>query len=564
MTHTGRPLPSDRSSCGGRSGWANNMGQMSARFATLLVSAVALAAGCGSNIKNTAFQAYQVQLNGPVPTYVGPALDPFLQSDRYRVTVEYYEDAEGKKPYFEGKTKPALFADFQPIQTFELQPAVGERLTLTPTGNDASLPRLSSSQTSLYVKSEIVGLHLADAANKTFVPIARARCPLQELKVLSGGAEPQVLCQAFYGFIGQWNEVRPPAISRVDFAAVALPDGRVVIGGGRVNDDDVADQADVDTVEIYRPTIPDPLSPAASPGSWITVKDALLPGRSGLAAVLTPKSGLLFFVGGMADGAPSSGIDVLSTAAIPTVTKRWKFLETRAEMGVALWDSKGAKDAVLAGGGVQTAGAIPTKSTTVIDSSQQITSGPTMLAFRRSPCFIGLANQTVLACGGSAADNSCELLTGDKPTGNASGTMDSPRGDVKCAATGDAGSESVYLIGGGLPDASEEQGVRIDKWTGGKVTALSAVAPGALTKHALTLAGGTIYVTGGYRPGTTTALAAGFTLDTTTETVTELPEMLNPRAGHQLVTLPDGNIMAIGGLSNRPLARFGAEIFVPE
>src|SRR4051812_21108067 len=63
-----------------------------------LVAAVALA-GCSPSIHNTVFQSYEVQLNGPNPTYVSASADPFARTKSYRVTVSYFEDADGKVPY---------------------------------------------------------------------------------------------------------------------------------------------------------------------------------------------------------------------------------------------------------------------------------------------------------------------------------------------------------------------------------------------------------------------------------------------------------------------------------
>jgi hypothetical protein len=521
------------------------------RVALIAGWAVALTA-CGPNLRNTVFQSYEVHLDGPVPSYVSPELDPFVKTAKYRVTVKYFEDAEGKVPYFQGRKKAPIFANFNPVQTVDL-PAGHQRLALTPTGNDASLPRISSSQTNLYVQSEVVGLDLSDK------PIARARCPLQELKVLASGGTTTVLCHAFYGFIGRWNEVRSPAVSRVDFAAVALPDGRVVIGGGRINDDDLEQQTDVDTVEIYQPTTPDPLAPAASPGTWVKINHALS-ARSGLAAVRTTLSGYVFFMGGLTGRTvPSDAWEILDTSTGVMLGAK-HLLDPRSQLAAALIDTGAPSDQVFLAGG------LTDLSTDILDPKVVAHHGPDSKEYRVSPCVMTLANKQMLTCGGGSIGNpldTCELATADTSgTSATSGHLVAARGDVQCAVTGKAGAESVYLVGGTLSTTGAEDGLAIERWTGGSVTTVAS-APGPLTKHALTQNQSLLYVTGGSVPGTTKPLASGFTLDTTTNTVAALPDMLNPRAGHRLVTLPDGNVMALGGLSDHPFAQVGAEIFVP-
>jgi hypothetical protein len=155
--------------------------------------------------------------------------------------------------------------------------------------------------------------------------------------------------------------------------------------------------------------------------------------------------------------------------------------------------------------------------------------------------------------------SSCELVNATQSI--TAGETAAPRGDVKCAVVG----QTVYLIGGTLGSTSPSDAVRIEAWSQAKITTVAA-APTGLTQHAVAAAGTLIVAAGGYLPGTTTPLATGFTLDTTTHTVTPLTgtsAMNNARADFQLVSLPDGTVMAIGGLSDDPLVPIGAEIYVP-
>jgi hypothetical protein len=518
------------------------------------------ALSCTPPIYNAIYQSYTVQLNGPVPAFTDPSLDPFVQTARYKVTVSYFEDAAGTVPYGTSlKDKPALFKSFTPTVTVEFA-ANQTSFPLTPSGGDASLPRLSSSQTSIYVSSEIDGL---DASGN---PVARGRCPVMQLQILTATLPPQVTCQAFYGLIGRWNQVRAPAQARFDFAAVPLKDGRVVIGGGQLAVDDPTQQLDLDSVEIYDPKEQDPTAPAAPPGTWTTLSQSLSVARSGLTATVTdppePKDQTVFFIGGETHG--SDGVQL--TGAVDELDASTKKMLSSSPLNIPRAQHASA---LLSGETVYAAAGIfapmmPSPDIDVLVPTKVPTHGPMLAANRQYPCMVTLPTSTpeILICGGATSTallSSCEVA--DAKASHVSGQMAAPRGDVKCALVG----QSVYLVGGALPETSATDATRIEVWTSGSIKTVGT-APAGLTQHAAAAAGALVVAVGGYAAGTTTPLATGFIFDTVSKTVTALTgtgAMSNARARFQMVPLPDGTVMAIGGLSNDPLVPVGAEIYVP-
>lgn len=528
------------------------------RFA---ISAVAFAA-CTPTVHDTNYQSYVVQLNGPVPVESSPATDPFVQSVNFQATLKYFEDSAGTVPYGSSvKNEPSLFKDFSPTQTVVF-PANGQNLSLAPSGGDAALPRLSSGQTSLFVSSEIVGL---DAMNN---PVARARCPVQELQVLSATLPTTVTCQAFFGLIGRWNEIRSPAISRFNFGAAVLPNGSVIIGGGKVAALTPTDQSDVNTVELYEPNVPDPAAPMSPPGIWVS-EPALSKARSDLTATYTT-AGHVFFVGGEINANTASEeiatqIDEWDSATGLMLTNVAQLTTPRGELAAAAIGD----DTVLAAGGIL---ALPTSSmpqntnSDVIQTNKTVLPGQTLANSHNYPCMFSMAPGQAIVCGGSSTgmlSDSCELVSSTgSGTATQSGTLDLPRADVKCAVIG----SSAFIIGGALSGGSP--GTSIEQWSNDNIMSVGMSPSGVgVNAHAVAAAGSTLIVdTGGYATNSTTPLATGFTFDTSTQTVTPLTgasAMNNPRAHHQLVGLPDGTVMAIGGLTGAQPVAVGAEIYVP-
>ena len=522
-----------------------------------LVAAGLILCACAPDFQDTTYQAYEVILRGPVPAEVGPTTDPFVQTVTYRAIVNYFEDSAGLVPYGSSlRNPPAYFKGFDPTVTL-MYPATQTSFPLTADGQAAALPRLSASQTTIYVASEIDGL---DVGGNT---IAKARCPIQPLLLRTGSIPQTVLCQPFFGFTGQWNQIRSPNTFRFDFAAAVLSDGRVVIGGGKSTPPLGAtptnpDQApDLDSVEIFNPTATDPSSPG-TPGVWQLLPAALSAGRSQLTATATT-SGLVVFAGGagmagLASETLSAAVDIFDGSTVSMRSGVPPLPTAVAQHAAALL----AGDVVYAGGGIAGALMQPATKYEVISATVGSTLGPTQVAQRSFPCMVGLpATSQVLMCGGGAS--SCELTSAAQS--EVSGIMQTARGDVRCAAIG----QSVYLVGGVLPDTPNTLGQLIEVWTNGTISMAGGSPAAALTNHGVAAAGSNLIVAGGYAQGNSTApLNSGFSLNSTTGVITPLATMNNHRARYQLVSIPDGTVMAIGGLiGSDDYSAVGAEVYVP-
>jgi hypothetical protein len=92
-----------------------------------------------------------------------------------------------------------------------------------------------------------------------------------------------------------------------------------------------------------------------------------------------------------------------------------------------------------------------------------------------------------------------------------------------------------------------------------------------VTQDAAVAVGEQFLQVGGYPQGTTTTpLSSGYLYNPQTQSMkvlTGVASMNNPRASFQLVPLPDGTAMAIGGITgsgpDAPTVIVGAEVFVP-
>jgi hypothetical protein len=539
--------------------------------------------GC-TDYQDSTYQSYVVQLRGPVQAAYDPSVDPFHLTASYSATVNYYEDAAGMIPYGSSlKTPPAGFQGFSPTVTVRY-PGNQTVFPLTANGGSAALPRLSASQTSIYVQSDVYGL---DANGNQ---IAHARCPVQQLQVLSGSLPATVTCQPFFGLIGRWNQIRSPAITRSQFAAVALADGRVVIGGGL---DSMTGKPSA-SVEIFEPNTKDPTAPSQSAGVWAQVGNgaALSAARVGLTATVTT-SGYVFFAGGgtptagepvdagfsgdagtAPDGgegadagtapgtglAPVNAVDIYDPSQGAMLPGASPLQKPRAQHAAALLSG----DTVFVGAGV-TAGNLWLPTFDILAPNTTTSVGPPLSNSERlSPCMVTLPTQQILMCGGaSSADAaptpSCELEDGSSP--HPAGNMQLPRGDAKCAVIG----SSVYIEGGASPGLTAPQTATIEQWTNGQITVAHS-APALVTQDAAVSIGGLLLQVGGYAHGTTTPLNSGYVYNPLTNKLNILSgaaAMNNPRASFQLVALPDGTAMAIGGLSGSQANPIGAEIFVP-
>jgi hypothetical protein len=536
------------------------------RWAAALAGVAALSTNCGTQFKNTAFQGYSIEIYGP--TSPDASADPFKLSTQYTVALSYFEDSAGKVPYGTSlSTLPKGYETFKPKVTnlFNGAPAAG---ALTTNGKDATLPRLSATQTSFFVSAEISGL---DSGGHQ---VARARCSLLEVKADPSGSLGSASCRAYYGAVGKWNTTSALAHPRVDFASVLLPDGRIVVAGGRIPSSDPANLklGDLlDSIEIYDPF---PRNPDATPGLWVPPADAsTINPRFGLTATLLA-DGRVLFVGGkvapaQAGGAavPSHEVEIFnpnppSSEKSVTVFSMLGSVDSRAEHAASLIGG----NVVLIAGGVtgQTLTAASALDKIQITPTETFQSQSTQLGEVHSPCLATIDANTLLLCGGSswqsnppvATSSSCVILGAGDSQPRTAGSSETPRNQTRCALV-----NGVAFVVGGEPAGTPLAQLQIDLWqmATAKAPGLTpwAAEPYAMIDHALAVANGKVIVSGGRDPGKLgTVLSSAFGIDPTQNGAKPVSSMLSPRAGHQLIGLPDGSVMAIGGADGR------GEIFV--
>lgn len=510
----------------------------------LMVAALAVAGatGCEPEIHDTSFQDLLVELRGP-EVAEGSSADPFARTKTYEVTLRFFEDAAGLVPYgadLTAEQRGETFKDFSPVKVVR-QPAGSKSWSLSEAG-PVALPGLFDAGghpralSSLFVSAEVVGL---DDAQKT---VARARCPVMALAaVATSGDEKQVTCRAFFGLVGQWNPVPGPQIARRDFAAAVLPDGRVVVAGGRDQTTAVA------SVELFDPN-------AADGAGWRTVGN-LSEARAGLTGTAT-RTGHVVFAGGLrADGSESSALDVFDPAGDGSLSTHGPGLAfgARGAHAAALLNDA---TVVLAGG---------YRASSAVSGSELIASdgvplrGPISRP-RRDPCLVQVASNLALLCGGG--ERTCETFDGTvfRETGDTFVIHGEAFGAVDCVAVGG----TAYLLAG----ASGSSRMDVYTWRkGDKAPGLWEDAPYHSVHHGVAVANGKVVVAGGSlaNDGQAQSLSRGYWFDPASDgsfsvLTGESGEMNATRARHQLVGLPDGTVMAIGGTFESGAPQ--AEIFV--
>lgn len=500
------------------------------KLGSLLVAGLALA-GCSAAVIDTPYQPYTIRLWGPDRDQVAPGstFDPFTVTSKYKVRVNYFEDAAGTVPYGSSlATKPDPFKDF----TF------GSNKTTFTLGDAAQALPQTKAGASIFLQAEIIGVG-EDGSTQ----VARGRCPLMELKPVAAGGDKPVECKAFFGLIGKWNPVKAPADARYSFGAAVLPDGRVVIAGGK-QATTVDAGAPLGTVEMFEPTAE---NQDGTLGAWRRAGQLSEP-RFELTAAAS-REGLVFFAGGKTSDANfSRKVDVFDSSGLGTVKLGGGLSNELAEHAAAPFKDNVV---VLAGGKVS--------QNTINSNAIQLTasSSQPLAAFRdpRSyPCLVAVSSNSLLLCGGGVA--TCQTFDG--ANFNDAGRMLAARTGLKCAAV----DGQVFIVGG-LDDANNRA---IEVWSAGGVQPFDN-APRALLKHAVAVSNGKVVVSGGYAAGTSDYLKTGFWFDPKAGGVHEIAgadtEMAVGRAFHEMVGLPDGTVMAIGGRVKQGDTKTpGAEIFV--
>jgi hypothetical protein len=495
------------------------------------------ATGCSAEYKNKVFQSYSIELMGPLTA----TADPFLATNEYQVTLSYFEDAEGTIPYGKSLSEmPNGFEKFSPVSTQKF-PGTTKRFNLGESGALAALPPLSENQAHFFVAAEVVG---RDSAGEV---VARARCPVKEIKVDPKGDLGPVVCHPFFGSPGQWSTVASLNQPREQFAAARLQDGRVLVVGGRKPGEELSDASVLANAEIF-----DPNGGGEGVPGWKLIKDGVPP-RVGMTATVRADGRVVVTGGSMVrPNYPDPGVSLTPSNAtiifdpstdtfVPLGTSE---LTPRAQHAAGLLNGT----TVLVAGGV-TVGDSPISgyyerisgSTTLASSQRQA-----QLGERRSPCILNIEANKALFCSGewsngTVGGSSCVLFTAEQA--RSAGASIVGRSETLCAMAG----STPIILGGEAPDTTPQvdtwntKSFNVERW--GK-------PPFSYPGQAIGATGSFVLVSGGTTTGETPVpIKKAYLIDVAKGRGDPklIADMGLERSRHQLVGSADGTIMAVGG-----------------
>lgn len=480
-----------------------------------LAGAFSMASACGPAFIDTAYQPLRIVLVGPdVPD--GSDADPFRNVARLVIRLHVFEDELGQLPYGSSLSPDDVVV---PV-TREVQ---GAPRTVTFDG-PVTLPRLSDGQAAFYVRAEIEGLDSSGAQ------AGRAECPI--VKLDRGG--DAVECSAWFGAVNRWTPLpASPNGGRRSFAAATLPDGRVILAGGRTLD---SSATPLDTIELF-----DPLT-----GEWSLLESTLGQARYGLTATVT-EDGLVVFAGGRTGPGPdelSSAVDIFDPIGDMLSTQSTALAAPRAEHAAA---SLGGRAVLVAGGVGLSNVSSPAGETFAPGDPLAVTTG--VHGERWQPCVAPAGPGRAVVCGGGVstpeggATDSCVLFDQSSLSFTDSGSLTTGRRGARCVGVGGR----VYIVGGSNHDL---HGRKIEVWDNGFVVTLDTI-PEALEGHAMVVSGAHVVIAGGHPPGvpgSPSRLAMAIDTAKSDELIT-LPSLSVPRAGAQLVPLSGSRVMLVGGYS---------------
>lgn len=491
------------------------------RSSSLLLVAV-LAAACSPEVIDSSYEKLTIQLRGPRVT-AGSEADPFKVSKSLQATLHFYEDAAATKPYGADLDRSTLSDE---VKDFKAE--------VTITGLDPSstnidvfgktpfaLPRLSDAQTAVYVRAEVNGLN--DAGDV----VARARCQVVELKKAATGTKN---CKAFFGLVGRWNPIDAPSKARRRFAAAAS--GTKVLVAGGIAADPLAAIAPIGTAEVYdhvegkwseKPATPRyDLRATTTAGGYVVLTGGK-ESATAHSAVIESFDGSSLKAGTPLGAMRTQHAASLVTGDTVVLVGGWSTNEVRAPVAEIVKLVSGAFKAEAL--------------------NAQITS-----IQRTDPCAGQVEDKAAVVCGGGSRE--CEAFdgTGFRSIGSVSFAA---VGATRCAA---AGGAAVFV--GGMPAGAERKFLVVRKSAIEEVEHTDGSL--ALTDHAMAASNGKVVVAGGRLAGTTETRKATVLIDAS-GTVTPVADMNVARAEFDLAGLPDGTVLALGGVG---LTTPSAEIFV--
>ncbi|MCI0341961.1 MAG: IPT/TIG domain-containing protein [Planctomycetales bacterium] len=336
---------------------------------------------------------------------------------------------------------------------------------------------------------------------------------------------------------GTWSVTGAMATARMIHTSTLLPDGMVLVAGGR------AGLASVKTCELFDP----------SKGQWSTV-GSLATDRDNHAAALLP-SGWVLVAGGR------SGLTDLSNSEIyDPIGATWfaagSFANARAQATATVLPSG---DVLLAGG---VAGGFNSTDADIYDAAPDAgrwRGAATLDRGRHLHTATPLLDGTLLVTGGRGTGGAYDATSRlyDPQTGTWTATVGT-MATARAYHTGTLLGDGRVLVSGGFNGTALSTAEVFDPATG-TWTATGGLGTGRYSQTATLLRDGRVFVAGGHNGSVNVATAQVY--DPSTGTWTSAPNMGTARGYHTATMLSGGQVLVAGGFN--PFVTASAEIYYP-
>lgn len=339
-----------------------------------------------------------------------------------------------------------------------------------------------------------------------------------------GASGPLATCEVYDPRSGAWAQTGAMGIARERAASAILPDGRVLVLGGENG------SGRLSSCERYDP----------AGGTWSAV-GSLGTARASPAAVRLPDGRVLACGGTGPAGAPLAGAEIYDPASGAWTATGTMAAARDAHGAVALGDGR-----VLVAGGSSGTGAL--SSAEVYDPASATWSGGGSLSTARSGASLTrLPDGRVLAAGGRAGSvptAGCEVYDPGAGTWSATGALTAARYDHRATLL----ARGRVLVTGGtdgstFPSTAEAYDPFVGTWR-----AAGTLASGRARHAAVLLHGGRLVVVGGTGAAGPVSSAERHDPMAGAGTWRAAGSPGAPRYRPLTATLPDGRVLAMGGL----------------